>query len=149
MEKENQSYTDFGYELIRDTLLPELLGKEHSEILYWGGKALARNFPLESIDEIKEFFVKAGWGEVHILKEKKSEILIELELPHLAGGKKASFDRHLEAGFLAEQLERLTSCPAETFITDKKTKVLFEVHWDPKDHFGRETRKTRKKSSGS
>ena len=38
----------FGHELIRNDLLHELLGKDAPEILYWAGKKLARQYPLET-----------------------------------------------------------------------------------------------------
>lgn len=46
----------FGYELIRDTLLPNVLGEEAPHILYWAGKELARKYPLETLDELADFF---------------------------------------------------------------------------------------------
>ncbi|MFL6556844.1 MAG: DUF2507 domain-containing protein, partial [Bacillus sp. (in: firmicutes)] len=35
---EPRTISIFGYELIRDILLPEILGKDTPEILYWAGK---------------------------------------------------------------------------------------------------------------
>jgi len=50
----------FGYELIREELISDLLGKDRPAILYWAGKRLARNYPLFSLDEMKEFFLNAA-----------------------------------------------------------------------------------------
>lgn len=52
----------YGYELIREIVLPDILGPEHSSMMYWAGKRLARKFPLQSWEEIPAFFEKAGWG---------------------------------------------------------------------------------------
>ena len=41
-----KSFPIFGYELMRDFLLPTILGKHEKDILYWAGKDLARKFPL-------------------------------------------------------------------------------------------------------
>ncbi|MDF2791483.1 MAG: hypothetical protein K0S80_4585, partial [Neobacillus sp.] len=58
----------FGYELIREFILPDILGKDTPEILYWAGKRLARNHPLNSLDEIIDFFSKASWGQLDLKK---------------------------------------------------------------------------------
>ena len=34
----------FAYELIREVLLPDILGQDHSSMMYFAGKLLARNF---------------------------------------------------------------------------------------------------------
>lgn len=51
----------FSSELLRDALLPELLGKENN-ILYWSGKRLARIFPLAKDEDLPIFFEQAEWG---------------------------------------------------------------------------------------
>ena len=61
-EKPQHSVTSFGYELVREELLHEILGKDTAEILYWAGKRLARNYPLSSLEEIISFFEQASWG---------------------------------------------------------------------------------------
>jgi predicted hydrocarbon binding protein len=127
----------FGYELIRDILLPELLGKEAPEILYWAGKRIARQFPLENLDEIRAFFQKASWGTLIITNESKNEL--ELELigdiisQRLQSGKDISFQ--LEAGFIAQQIEQQKEVVAEAFEHPRKkgSKVQFTVKWDKKD----------------
>ena len=54
----------FGYELLRETLLPEILGEETPKILYWAGKHIARKYPLDSISDIIRFFPASGLGRV-------------------------------------------------------------------------------------
>ncbi len=44
--------TKFGYEILRDHVLPSILGTHESDILYWAGKEVARKFPVFSIEEI-------------------------------------------------------------------------------------------------
>lgn len=61
----------FGYDLIRNDVLKELLGKEHDSILYWVGKTLARKNILSTVEEMIPFFEKAGWGKLSLLQEKK------------------------------------------------------------------------------
>lgn len=64
----------FGYNLLRETLIPELLGSEESDILYWGGKRIARKYPAADIDEMIHFFQEAGWGHLEWTNDKKKRV---------------------------------------------------------------------------
>lgn len=127
----------FGYELIREFLLEDLLGKEGPQLLYWAGKQLGRRFPLSTIDETIAFFKDAGWGDLRILKESKDEIKWELsgELiqRRYAINEQANFQ--LEAGFLAYQLENIKKAVSEAYEEQKKRAsiVYFTVKTDTKD----------------
>ena len=127
----------FGYELIREFILPEILGKDTPEILYWAGKRLARNHPLNSLDEIIDFFTKASWGQLELKKERKDEIEFELVSPLIVSRVKSKAEHYfqIEAGFLAQQIELQKQVIAETFEhpVKKANKVLFTVKWDHKD----------------
>jgi len=134
---EKETVSIFSKELLRDMLLPDLLGKEHAQILYWSGKQLARKFPLSNIDEVIEFFHNAGWGNLQEIKQSKNESEYILNGPII----KRRFDLNadcefqLEAGFLAEQIQsqkrRITEAAFE--IKRKASKVNILVRWDPKD----------------
>ena len=63
----------FGYELIRELVLNDILGKDSPHVLYWAGKQLARKFPLHNIDEIINFFSSACWGDLHWLSKPKMQ----------------------------------------------------------------------------
>lgn len=136
-EMETITVPAFGYELIREILLPEILGSESAEILYWAGKRLARKFPLQDFLEITDFFDKAGWGQLIILNEKKNEL--ELELSSLLITQrlqsKGTYHFQLEAGFIAQQIENQKEVVSETFEHPRKRggKVQFTVKWDKKD----------------
>lgn len=127
----------FGYELLREVILPNILGKETSSILYWAGKDLARKYPLQSFDEVILFFEKAGWGTLTIKDESKTELELELTSPLIAERLKErdNCTFQLEAGFLAQQLEIQKSVVAEAYEHPKKRskKVIFTVRWDKKD----------------
>ncbi|MCL6572671.1 MAG: YslB family protein [Bacillus sp. (in: Bacteria)] len=133
-DDEPRSISLFGYELIREVLLPEILGKDTPEILYWAGKRLARKFPLPDYDKIVEFFANASWGELEIKKEKKDEIEWELMSPLIVSRvkSKAEYFFQLEAGFLAQQIEQQKGSSTETFEhpVKKSNKVLFTVKWE-------------------
>lgn len=127
----------FGYELLREVLLPDLLGKETASILYWAGKRLARRYPLDTFDEIIVFFEKAGWGTLTATKERNDELEVELTgaivTARMSINDNCSFQ--LEAGFLAQQIEQQKRCVAEAYEQQKKRakKVIFTIKWDRKD----------------
>ncbi|PLS02608.1 YslB family protein [Neobacillus cucumis] len=134
---EPRTISIFGYELIREILLPEILGKDAPEILYWAGKRLARTYPLTNFDEVITFFNNASWGQLEIKKETKNEMEIELLSPLLVSRVKSKAEHffQLEAGFLAQQMELQQGVIAEAFEhpVKKSNKVLFTVKWDIKD----------------
>jgi predicted hydrocarbon binding protein len=134
---EPRTISMFGYELIREILLPEIFGKDTPEILYWAGKRLARKYPLESMDQIIDFFAKASWGELEMKKEAKNELELELMSPLIVSRVKSKAEHffQLEAGFLAQQIEHQKEAIAETFEhpIKKSNKVMFTVKWDRKD----------------
>ncbi|WP_227002756.1 DUF2507 domain-containing protein [Salicibibacter kimchii] len=129
MSETGRKYTDYGYELLRKTLLPELLNGEHDAIMYWGGKLLARKTPLDNIDEIPPFFERAGWGKIEKQKEGKNQWKYELQL--MNDEKKPAFSRHLEAGFLAGQFETLYKTAAEATLEKKRNGIKIHVYIDP------------------
>ena len=124
----------FGYELVRDHILRSVLGKHEEEVLYWAGKELARKFPLFTLDEAPLFFEQAGWGALSIEKEEKDEIVYILsgEADTLKVEERCF---RLEAGFLAEQIQKingfLTECYEEK--SSKQGIVKFNVKWDLKE----------------
>ena len=124
----------FGYELIRDNILRSVLGKHEEEVLYWAGKELARKFPLFSIEESTSFFEQAGWGALSMEKESKDSATFILT----GDADVLKFEERcfrIEAGFLAEQIQKLngylTECYEQKNI--KQNTVKFTVKWDLKE----------------
>ncbi|KAB2338766.1 DUF2507 domain-containing protein [Cytobacillus depressus] len=137
IEQKAESISVFGYELIREELLHDLLGDDTAEILYWAGKRLARKYPLESLSEIIDFFQEASWGNLTIIKETKNELELELSSPIIK--ERCKKNNHctfqLEAGFIAQQIELQLSVICETFEhpNKKRGNVQYTVKWDKKD----------------
>lgn len=135
--QESENVTLFGYELLRADLLPELLGKDTAELLYWSGKRLASKYPLNSIEEIVDFFARASWGALELKKENKQEMEFEMSSSLMVPRVKSKAEHffQLEAGFLARQIEVLKGSITEAFEhpVKRSQKVLFTVKWDPKD----------------
>jgi predicted hydrocarbon binding protein len=127
----------FGYEMIRDILLPDILGKHTPEILYWGGKQLSRKFPLQSIEECSSFFDEAGWGALTVIEQKKNEITFELRGSFIERrlSLKSDVTFKLEAGFLAEQIQLQKKCTTEAAdeIHKRNQSVKITARWDEKD----------------
>ncbi|EKN67437.1 YslB family protein [Schinkia azotoformans] len=124
----------FGYELVRETLLKDILGKDYKSILYWGGKNLARKHPLETIQEIIDFFESAGLGTLKVTKENKNEMIFELTSDLITNrfARDSEYSYQLEAGFLAEQLQNIMGNEAETMEQQKKrlNTIIFTVQWE-------------------
>ncbi|MBM4762488.1 YslB family protein [Bacillus sp. B15-48] len=131
------SVSHFGYELIREVLLSELLGKDAPEILYWAGKKLARKYPLSSLEEIISFFYEANWGSLSIREEKRRELVLELTGDMISNRLRRDKDStfQLEAGFLAQQIELEKQVTVEAYEHPHKRldKILFTIKWDIKD----------------
>ena len=127
----------FGYEIIREFLLEDLLGKEGPQILYWAGKQLGRRFPLSSTEETITFFHDAGWGDLTLVKKTKDELNWELtgELINRRFSINENTHFQLEAGFLAYQTEHQRKVVSESYEEQKKraNKVYFTVKTDNKD----------------
>lgn len=139
----NKSFFDekqvpsFGYELLREVLIPDLLGKDTPQLLYWAGKNLARKYPLDSIEMIVDFFSKAGWGQLTLDKDKKEELEFhltgDLVSNRLSSKEPSTFQ--LESGFLAQQIEHQKGQLSEAYEQQKNRalKVIFTVKTDKKD----------------
>jgi predicted hydrocarbon binding protein len=136
-EPASASIPAFGYELIREELLPSLLGEETASILYWAGKDLARKHPLQSFDEVIDFFELAGWGTLVIRSQSKHEMEVELtsELITERVSHRENSNFQIEAGFLAQQVEYHKNVIAEAYEHPKKKsgRVHFTIKWDDKD----------------
>ncbi|MDQ0220131.1 DUF2507 domain-containing protein [Peribacillus cavernae] len=136
-ESEEFQVPAFGYELLREVLLDDILGKDSPQILYWAGKRMARRFPLSGKDEIISFFQSAGWGSLEVSKESKDEMELILTGKIVTRRFDVNEQCHfqLEAGFLAEQFglqnKLLTEAIEETKL--RANKVIFTVKWDKKD----------------
>ena len=120
----------FGYDLIRNHVLSDILGSHEAEILYWAGKSLARKFPLGSLDEAPAFFKNAGFGNLSLEKASKHEAVYSLSPLTLDG-----YCFKLEAGFLAEQKQKIDGFVTEAYEEPhpKKKMVRITLKWDIKD----------------
>jgi predicted hydrocarbon binding protein len=119
---ETDWHENFGYELIREHVLGEILGAHESEILYWAGKSLARKFPLFSLDEAPSFFQQANFGELTLEKASKDETVFMLKPLKLEN---RCFK--LEAGFLAQQKQKIEGFLTEAYEEVYQKKNLIRI----------------------
>lgn len=126
--------------IIRDALIPELLGDDKGAIGYWAGKSLARKFPLGNPKDAAIFFQQVGFGTLTLLKQTGEMTRWQLsgEPVKLRKQLKADNDFTLEAGFLAEMMAQQLGISAEAELVETSRKlrdqaVTFDVYTDPSD----------------
>lgn len=125
--KKLETNEHFGYKILRDHVLSDILGKNENDVLYWAGKSLARKFPLPSLNEAVDFFRQADFGNLAIEKSAKGETVFVL---HPETFEDRCFK--LEAGFLAQQEQKLSGCLTEAYdeIVPKKKIVRITLKTD-------------------
>jgi hypothetical protein len=127
----------FGYEILRDSIIPEILGRDNAQIMYFSGRELAKKYPSESYEDIIAFFDKTGWGKLVLEKEKKNEVIFSLTstltTSRLTKNNEANFS--IEAGYIAENIQAIKNYAAETHekTNSKKGIVTFTAAWDVKE----------------
>lgn len=124
----------FAVSILRDGLLKNVFREDYGFILYWSGKELARQFPIDTLLDIQQFFLNSGFGDLELTSQDSTTqtwILSGLIVQQRFSIEKEP-DFSLEAGFLAQQFEIQTNSIAEAnFSLDTKRKIVaFEVITD-------------------
>lgn len=140
-EKFNQTHLTnnfFGQAILRDFLIPDILGEDTSLILYWAGKRLAQQFPLENTADLPLFFQLANWGILTITDAKPNHVTYTLSgkiiSSRLSREQKQPVTFQLEAGFIAQTIEQNEHIVAEANATSKnKQTVEILMQSDPND----------------
>ena len=132
---ENTTYdspTRFGYEILRDHVLPSILGTHEDEILYWAGKEVAENSQFSALMNFLYSFRKPVG--VHFISKRRRKDEAFYSLKNDFGTNNQNRSCQLEAGFIAEQYQKLngllTECYGESNAKDGL--VHFQVKWDLK-----------------
>jgi len=125
-----------GYDVLRYIGLHDLLGDESGELLYFMGKNLARQFELNTIEDIYYFFEKMGWGKLELVKEKKKTLIFTLLADAIVHKLKTplSTEFRLEAGFLSESIQLINGVECECIeeINHKIHQIQFKVIYTTK-----------------
>ena len=124
-----------GYELLRDILLPDLLGQEAPGILYWAGKDLARRLPLQQLADLPAFFEQFNFGHLTLSQQTKNRYIYRLDGAQVKQRQKAfeQADFQLEAGFIAQQTQQLTKAVAEGQLQPERDAVTIIIQTDQTD----------------
>ncbi|MFP7493374.1 YslB family protein [Terribacillus saccharophilus] len=126
-----------GHDILRFVSIPELLGEDSSSILYVLGKKLARQVKPASMEEIEDFFIQMGWGNLNLVKQKRHEITFELSGAPIVHRWKVGLGQEyrLEAGFLAASIEQIKElvCECVDENVPKKEYVQFNVYFAKED----------------
>ena len=123
----------FLNQVYRDFILPDILGSDTAEILYWSGKHVSRKYDLASEDDLEQFFDMAGFGELKLTKESRREMSWLLTGQNLrdriaSGAKEFS----LESGIIAQaaQNQQEREAEAAAVIGKKGANVQFTARFD-------------------
>lgn len=124
----------FGQLMLRDVVIPNLLGNQASSIAYFAGRDLAQNLPVAD-DQIPVLFQQLGLGDLTLDKQK-----VKLRNYTLTGNpvavrvanfKNVSFQ--FEAGLLAQLIQQKLGMTAEATSSVKGTTVSLTVGIDPSE----------------
>ena len=117
----------FSQSVLRDVLIPAILDKQTDGILYWAGKDLARQFPVQTTDDVTLIFAQLGFGDLRLKKQNSRQQLWQLSGDTVTQRLTTAHPNFtLEAGFLAQQVEFQTNATTEAQLTEKK-KNLIEI----------------------
>lgn len=123
---------NLNYTLLRDLLLPQLLGAENASILYWAGKDLARQLPLANLEALPDFFQQFNFGDLSLQGEGKHQYRFLLAGTAVTQ-RQAAFETpefQLETGFLAQQIQQITGAIAEGEASINRQGVVITVQID-------------------
>lgn len=119
-----------GYDILRYVSLPDMFGSEADSLLYFTGRKLARKLEINTNDDILYIFKKLSWGNLELIKDKKNSMRFYLMSDEIVKRIQSSVpvDFRLEAGFLAEAIEKITNRPCECM--DEVNTRIFRVQFD-------------------
>ncbi|MCT2535078.1 YslB family protein [Aquibacillus koreensis] len=117
-----------GYDILRYVCLPDLLGKDTNSILYVLGKNLARKLEAKDMNVLVDFFDQLGWGQLTLIKEKRTEIIFELTGDAINNriANNIEDEYRIESGFLAESIQQIKDIDCECIEEIKRRKQLVE-----------------------
>lgn len=118
-----------GQDVLRYVSLPNILGHEKETLLYFIGRTLAREIEMNSLDDLIYLFQKFRWGNLELIKDKKDQMLFHLMADEVVKRLQSQFETEfrMEAGFIAEAVQRLTGRPTE--CTESINERLYRIQF--------------------
>ena len=130
------SVSFFALTAMRDLMLPNMLGEEQHNILYWAGRDLAAKLPVDET-AIPQLFTQVGFGALTPLKQKRQErqYLLAGDVVATRIRTYEDPDFQLEAGFLAQALQQVLGFAVEgcSAIQRREQNVVLTVVMDNQD----------------
>ena len=124
----NNPHNSFPYEslILRNAILPDILGNDIDAILYWAGRNLANNFSISTIDDTKAFYKKMHWGQLNIIKQKKNTEIYKLNGNDVNTRLKLDSQNNfqIETGFLAQIRQTQLNCSCEATYELKNQDII-------------------------
>ncbi|WP_125771747.1 DUF2507 domain-containing protein [Companilactobacillus furfuricola] len=118
----------FAVSVLRDFVLPDLLDKDTSELLYWAGKDLSRRLAIQDMNELPKVFANAAFGELAIVNQSKTSYKYKLSGPEVVQRFNLNNDKpefSLEAGFISETVQNTIGAACMgSFTLDLKNKIV-------------------------
>jgi len=132
-ERINMPY--LGYYLLRETLSAKLLGESETPILYWIGKELGEQIPIDSATGLIIPFIRLGLGKLEVRREADKQwvfVLTHSIFDYIAAerlGQQLSFECGLIAGAITrwQQHEAAASLELYPAAPGKKAEVHITV----------------------
>lgn len=120
-----------GHDVLRYVSMPTFLGKEKETIFYFIGRHLARQIEIKKMEDLFYLFDTFNWGSLEIVKERRNTITLHLMSDHIASRMTSPFeiDFRLEAGFIAEAIEKITnrSCECVESVNKRLYRAQFKI----------------------
>jgi hypothetical protein len=135
MIKMNESTEQIYFinQLYHDFILPDILGEDTPDILYWAGKHVARKYELSNLDDLTQFFAMAGFGQLEQVKETRRQVIFQLSGQSVTDRLASqNNDFALESGIVAEavQLEKEREAEAAFSPAKHQKGVQITVQFD-------------------
>jgi len=120
-----------GHDVLRYVSMPSFLGEEKDSILYFIGRKLARKIEIESLEDLYFLFETFHWGKLELVKDRRRTLTFHLMSDEVAERMISPFtiDYRLEAGFIAEAIEKITerTCECNESVNNRLYRVQFKV----------------------
>lgn len=121
--------------VLRDMVIPNILGDDTAAILYWAGRNLANNFALPDPHTLSEFCQKMHWGTLELTRQGRYKEVYKLSgddvHQRLTLDPAAVFQ--LEAGFIAQTRQLQLNYPCEATCEHKDDNIIITCQLDPTD----------------
>lgn len=128
---EELPHETIGHDVLRYISLPSIFGEDKDKLLYYVGRNLARQIEIDTLDDLIFLFQKFQWGNLELIKDKRHKLTFYLMADEVAQRMISSLpvDFRLEAGFIAEAIEKITKreCECHETVNERLYRVQFQV----------------------